>query len=135
MPARPQPFVIPDSTRFTIMLFPPYGLAWLWLNKDLDAEKKKFGSIGMSLYLMVWLVLVGFVLYFFTPLGVGEEMWKVDDSYNRGDMLRNMQRKQKIKELEMELQKLKKDEAKPNAMLDSEELFLADPGVEAWKTA
>lgn len=135
MPARPQPFVIPDSTRFTIMLFPPYGLAWLWLNKDLDAEKKKFGSIGMSLYLMVWLVLVGFVLYFFTPLGVGDEMWKVEDSYNRGDMLRNMQRKQKIKELELELQKLKKDEAKPNAMLESEELFLAAPGIDAWKRA
>ncbi len=133
MPGRPQPIVIPDSTRFTIMLFPPYGLAWLWLNKDLDKERKVFGSIGMALYTGLWLLLVGFVLYFFTPLGVGEDLWKVEDSYNRGDMLENLRRKQKIKDLERELQELKKQEGKqPNAMIHADGVLILARGSEAW---
>jgi hypothetical protein len=128
-----QPFTMPESTRLTIMLFPPYGLAWLWLNKDLDKEKKVFGSVGMSLYLGVWLVLVGFVLYFFTPLGAGEDLWKTEDTYNRGDMLENIQRKQKIKELEKQLQDLKKQGVSVPQSADG--FYVASHGAGAWTAA
>lgn len=132
-----QPINIPDSTRLTIMLFPPYGFAWLWLHKELDTERKKFGTIGIGLYCALWAVLVGFVLYFFTPLGVGDEVWGGGaDTYNRREMMENLKRKQRIKELEKQIQDLKKQGAEvPNAPSSADDICVARPGVEAWKPA
>jgi hypothetical protein len=61
-PTAAQPFMMPDSTRLTIMMFPPYGFAWLWFHKQLDREKKIFGTIGMAIYLLLWFVLVALIL-------------------------------------------------------------------------
>lgn len=136
MASSSQLLVVPDSTRFVIMMFPPYGLAWLWLNKNLDKEKKIFGSVGMGLYLLVWLVLVGFVLYFFTPVGVGDEIWGgTTEKYDNREMIKNLERKQKIKEMERQLQELKKAAGEaPKAQLNLNKggFHVASHGVEAW---
>lgn len=60
---RRQRVELPNSARLTTMLFPPYGLAWLWTRKDLDRETKIYGSIGLCFYLVMWLVLVFLILY------------------------------------------------------------------------
>lgn len=65
---------VPDNVRITTWLFPPYGLAWLWTNeatKGVDPEIKTAAAIGAAIYLLIWLILVGFLLFFFTPLGAG----------------------------------------------------------------
>lgn len=60
---RRQTLEIPDSTRLTFFLFPPYGLAWLWTNKKIDREMKLFGSIGMSIYMLLWFIPVALWAY------------------------------------------------------------------------
>lgn len=54
---------IPEHTRITFLLFPPYGIAWLLTNKSIDAEMKKFGAIGMSVYLFLWSVPLALLAY------------------------------------------------------------------------
>ena len=54
---------IPEHTRITFLLFPPYGLAWLLTNKDIDGEMKKFGAIGMSIYLILWTIPLALLAY------------------------------------------------------------------------
>ena len=54
---------IPEHTRITFLLFPPYGLAWLVTNKDIDPEMKKFGAIGMLVYLILWTIPLALLAY------------------------------------------------------------------------
>ncbi len=54
---------IPDHTRFTFLLFPPYGIAWLLTNKQLDGEMRKFGMITMTVILVVWAVPISLLAY------------------------------------------------------------------------
>lgn len=119
---------MPDSTRFTIMLFPPYGLAWLWLHKGIDQQRKVAGSIGMSLYLGLWICLVGFVLYFFTPLGVGDQIWSAGaGDYDRNQMMETLKRKQQLRELEKQ-----NAPGSPQARMAPIHVHLASSGRHTW---
>lgn len=54
---------IPEHTRITFLLFPPYAIAWLLTNKEIDAESRKFGAIGMSIYLILWAIPLALLAY------------------------------------------------------------------------
>ena len=54
---------IPEHTRITFLLFPPYGIAWLLTNKSIDKDLRKFGAIGMAIYLIIWAIPLALMAY------------------------------------------------------------------------
>jgi len=54
---------IPEHTRITFLLFPPYGIAWLLTNKEIDEDLRKFGAIGMTVYLIIWAIPLALMAY------------------------------------------------------------------------
>ncbi len=54
---------IPEHTRITFLLSPPYGIAWLLTNKSIDKDLRKFGAIGMAIYLIIWAIPLALMAY------------------------------------------------------------------------
>ncbi len=54
---------IPEHTRITFLLFPPYGIAWLLTIKQIDKDLRKFGAIGMTVYMIIWAIPLALMAY------------------------------------------------------------------------